>query len=429
MTMDGANLLDPGNQGTQVANINLDQTAEVTLLNSAYGAEYAKGPVTFQAIGKSGTAHFHGAVYVYGRQLSSLDSTESLTQEPGRHRRPVTAVPCIRAARSAAGSDSRHELQPEARQAFFYIGPEGMNQRRRPVITPTSFPPRRCCRELLARVPRQPRRRVRGRLRLGRRAAHEHGAASAYPGRPDPSVSARSELAGLREDFPRRKLPQEPDERGNNYFYTGLSRKSIRVQAPPGLQRQRQHQTVLLLEPPGRIRSEPDRRLVVPGQRLFRIRRRCRPTRFRTSSARTSRTCSARRSPTRRWPRWRDSSIPSSFRNPSAVESCHGRDDGLQAFDSGPGHGANPQHYQHRRGRPRLLCAGVRHQFSRRRESSARCRFDPSMADNLSKVAGTHTMKFGAYWDFAENYQPGVWGTAQGTLEFRQLRAPPAAGT
>jgi hypothetical protein len=67
MTSDGANLLDPGNQGTQTANINADQTAEVTLLTSAYGAEFAKGPVTFQAIGKSGGAQFHGSGYFYER--------------------------------------------------------------------------------------------------------------------------------------------------------------------------------------------------------------------------------------------------------------------------------------------------------------------------------------------------------------------------
>jgi len=67
MTSDGANLLDPGNQGTQTANINADQTAEVTLLTSAYGAEFAKGPVTFQAIGKSGGAQFHGSAYFYER--------------------------------------------------------------------------------------------------------------------------------------------------------------------------------------------------------------------------------------------------------------------------------------------------------------------------------------------------------------------------
>ena len=44
MTSDGANLLDPGNQGTQTANINQNQVQEVSILTSAYGAEFAKGP-------------------------------------------------------------------------------------------------------------------------------------------------------------------------------------------------------------------------------------------------------------------------------------------------------------------------------------------------------------------------------------------------
>ncbi len=67
MTSDGANLLDPGNQGTQTANINQNQVQEVSILTSAYGAEYAKGPVTFQAIGKSGGSQFHGDAYLYAR--------------------------------------------------------------------------------------------------------------------------------------------------------------------------------------------------------------------------------------------------------------------------------------------------------------------------------------------------------------------------
>ena len=67
MTSDGANLLDPGNQGTQTANINQNQVQEVSILTSAYGAEFAKGPVTFQAIGKSGGAQFHGGAYLYTR--------------------------------------------------------------------------------------------------------------------------------------------------------------------------------------------------------------------------------------------------------------------------------------------------------------------------------------------------------------------------
>jgi hypothetical protein len=82
MTSDGANLLDPGNQGTQTANINVDQTAEVTLLTSAYGAEFAKGPITFQAIGKSGGAQFHGQAYFYERN-GSMNSEDSYLKSQG----------------------------------------------------------------------------------------------------------------------------------------------------------------------------------------------------------------------------------------------------------------------------------------------------------------------------------------------------------
>jgi hypothetical protein len=76
MTVDGANLLDPGNQGTQTANINQNQIAEVSLLTNAYGAEFAKGPVTFQAIGKSGSSAFHGQGYLYARN-GVFNSTDS----------------------------------------------------------------------------------------------------------------------------------------------------------------------------------------------------------------------------------------------------------------------------------------------------------------------------------------------------------------
>src|SRR3984957_6488864 len=76
MTADGASLLDPGNMGTQTANINQNQIQEVSLLTSAYGAEYAKGPVIFQAIGKSGSSSYHGQAYFYARNgvFNSADS-------------------------------------------------------------------------------------------------------------------------------------------------------------------------------------------------------------------------------------------------------------------------------------------------------------------------------------------------------------------
>jgi len=75
MTTDGAQVVDPGNQGTQIANINQDMTQEVTILNATYGAENAKGPVSFQAIGKSGGKDFHGSAYLYTRN-KNMNATD-----------------------------------------------------------------------------------------------------------------------------------------------------------------------------------------------------------------------------------------------------------------------------------------------------------------------------------------------------------------
>jgi Carboxypeptidase regulatory-like domain len=77
--LDGANLIDPGNMGTQIANINQDMTSEVKVLNSSYGAEYAKGPVIFQAFSKSGGSNFHGEGYLYARN-STFNSIESYSK-------------------------------------------------------------------------------------------------------------------------------------------------------------------------------------------------------------------------------------------------------------------------------------------------------------------------------------------------------------
>jgi len=62
--LDGANLVDPGNAGTQIANINQDMVSEVKVLMSSYSAEYAKGPVIFQAFSKTGGNQFHGEAYL-----------------------------------------------------------------------------------------------------------------------------------------------------------------------------------------------------------------------------------------------------------------------------------------------------------------------------------------------------------------------------
>ncbi len=74
--LDGANLVDPGNFGTQIANINQDMTAQIKVLTSSYSAEYAKGPVIFEAFSKSGGSRFHGEGYFYARN-SALNSWDS----------------------------------------------------------------------------------------------------------------------------------------------------------------------------------------------------------------------------------------------------------------------------------------------------------------------------------------------------------------
>lgn len=65
--LDGANLIDPGNAGTQVANINQDMTDSIKYLSASYGAEYAKGPAVLQAFSKTGGQKFHGEGYFYAR--------------------------------------------------------------------------------------------------------------------------------------------------------------------------------------------------------------------------------------------------------------------------------------------------------------------------------------------------------------------------
>jgi hypothetical protein len=80
--LDGANLVDPGNAGTQIANINQDMVSEVKVLMSSYSAEYAKGPVIFQAFSKSGGNAFHGEGYLYARN-SALNSDDAYAHSQG----------------------------------------------------------------------------------------------------------------------------------------------------------------------------------------------------------------------------------------------------------------------------------------------------------------------------------------------------------
>ena len=113
--LDGANLVDPGNAGTQIANINQDMVSEVKMLMSSYDAEYAKGPVIFQAFSKSGGTSYHGEGYMYARDqiFNSWDAYNSSQYNQA-----------LRTNTFPAGSKARslliQSLHPD--ESFDYIG-------------------------------------------------------------------------------------------------------------------------------------------------------------------------------------------------------------------------------------------------------------------------------------------------------------------
>ena len=67
ITSDGANLIDPGDMGGQLSNVNMDQVQEVKVQTSNFGADEAKGPIVINAVGKAGGSSYHGSLYTYIR--------------------------------------------------------------------------------------------------------------------------------------------------------------------------------------------------------------------------------------------------------------------------------------------------------------------------------------------------------------------------
>jgi hypothetical protein len=82
---DGANLIDPGDMGGTVSNVNMDQVQEVKVSTSNFGADQSKGPIVIDAVGKSGSAQFHGSLYTYFRN-SALNSNDWLSKYDGAAR-------------------------------------------------------------------------------------------------------------------------------------------------------------------------------------------------------------------------------------------------------------------------------------------------------------------------------------------------------
>ena len=101
--LDGADLVDPGNFGTQIANINPDMISSVKLLLGNYSAKYAKGPTIFQAFSKSGGLNYHGEAYLYTRN-SALDSVDAYTKSQGGTKKKKAASSASNGSRSSSAS-------------------------------------------------------------------------------------------------------------------------------------------------------------------------------------------------------------------------------------------------------------------------------------------------------------------------------------
>ena len=125
--LDGANLVDPGNAGTQIANINQDMVSEVKVLMSSYSAEYAKGPVVFQAFSKSGGTQYHGEGYLYTRN-SALNSIDAYTHSQIANGSTTAAKAAPAESYYYMGGNIGGPIIPHHDKLFFWGGYEYMRQ-------------------------------------------------------------------------------------------------------------------------------------------------------------------------------------------------------------------------------------------------------------------------------------------------------------
>jgi len=82
ITSDGAHIVDPGCNCGQAVNTVSDMTSEMKILTANFSAENAKGPVVIAAVGKSGGAQFHGEMYLYARN-SVFDANDAFNNSQG----------------------------------------------------------------------------------------------------------------------------------------------------------------------------------------------------------------------------------------------------------------------------------------------------------------------------------------------------------
>ena len=94
MTIDGVANIDTGDNGGNMATTNIDAVAEFKILTNAYQAEYGRAVGgQLQVVTKSGTQHFHGSGYWYGRRSdwNANSWINNARQRRSDARRPATS--------------------------------------------------------------------------------------------------------------------------------------------------------------------------------------------------------------------------------------------------------------------------------------------------------------------------------------------------
>ncbi|MGO9275369.1 MAG: carboxypeptidase regulatory-like domain-containing protein [Terriglobia bacterium] len=83
ITQDGQHVFDPGASGAATPiNPNPDMISEVKVLNASFSADNAKGPIVVNTVTKGGGNAFHGAGYMYARN-SAMNANDSFNNAVG----------------------------------------------------------------------------------------------------------------------------------------------------------------------------------------------------------------------------------------------------------------------------------------------------------------------------------------------------------
>ncbi|MGB6687761.1 MAG: carboxypeptidase-like regulatory domain-containing protein [Terracidiphilus sp.] len=80
--MDGINLNDPGSYSGSTQTVNTEATSEVKVEISNFGADMPNGPVVIDTVSKSGTSQMHGSLYAHARTYQ-LNATDALAPALG----------------------------------------------------------------------------------------------------------------------------------------------------------------------------------------------------------------------------------------------------------------------------------------------------------------------------------------------------------